>query len=131
MSRVGDEITLTLPRQRPYYRVAHLVVGGLALRLDLTFENLEDLQLALEGLLDHRREEDGTVTVQVRVEDETLTTTVGPFPLNTLRTELERDAAETGVTLARLLATVVDGYEIGERDGREWIALTKVVRGSG
>jgi len=28
-----DEITLTLPAEREFYRVAHLVLGGLAVRL--------------------------------------------------------------------------------------------------
>ena len=31
-----DEIRLTLPRERPFYGIAHLVLGGLAVRLDLT-----------------------------------------------------------------------------------------------
>ena len=34
MSR--DEIVLTLPRERPFFNVAHLVFGGLAVRLDLS-----------------------------------------------------------------------------------------------
>ena len=31
-----DEIRLTLPREREFHRVAHLVVGGLAVRLELS-----------------------------------------------------------------------------------------------
>jgi hypothetical protein len=42
-----DEITLTLPRDREFHRVAQLVLGGLAVRLELTIEMLEDLQLGL------------------------------------------------------------------------------------
>ena len=49
-----EEIVLTLPRQRRYYDVAHLVVGGLAARLDLTVDTLADLQTALDGLLPAR-----------------------------------------------------------------------------
>ena len=41
MSR--DEIRLIMPRKRPYYGVAHLVLGGVASRLDLTVEHLEEL----------------------------------------------------------------------------------------
>ena len=41
-----DEITLTIPRDRALYGVAHLVLGGLGIRLNLTIEHLEDLQLA-------------------------------------------------------------------------------------
>ena len=46
--------------------VAHLVLGGLAVRLDLTIENLEDLQLALDALLGDVTESevsDGALTV--------------------------------------------------------------------
>ena len=47
-----DEITLTLPRAREFHNVAHLVLAGLALRLNLTIETLEDLQIALGAVLD-------------------------------------------------------------------------------
>jgi len=40
---VTDEITLTLPREPEFHRVAHLVLGGLAVRLNLTIENLETI----------------------------------------------------------------------------------------
>ena len=45
---MSDEIILTLPEQPAFHDVAHLVVGGLGVRLNLTFENLEDLQTALD-----------------------------------------------------------------------------------
>ena len=46
-----DEITLIIPRERALFGVAHLVLGGLGIRLNLTIEHLEDMQLALETLL--------------------------------------------------------------------------------
>lgn len=121
-----DEITLTLPRQRPYYRIAHLVLGGLAVRLDLTFESLEDIQLALAGLLE-RADADGTVTVRVQVEGEVLRAAVGPFDPEHLRAELER-GGDDAVTLGRVLDTVADSVEVDERDGAHWVELTKTVR---
>ena len=51
---MSDEIVLTLPRERRFYDVAHLVVSGLGARLNLTMDNLADLQLALDGLLPRR-----------------------------------------------------------------------------
>ena len=42
-----DEISLTLPADDAFRRVAHLVLGRLAVRLDLTFESLEDLRAGL------------------------------------------------------------------------------------
>ncbi len=76
MSR--DEIRLTMPRQRPYYGVAHLVLGGVASRLDLTVEHLEELELALDGLLD-RRDGGEEVTLTLRVLDGGLAAELGPF----------------------------------------------------
>jgi hypothetical protein len=122
----ADEITLTLPRERPFFRIAHLVLGGLAVRLDLTFEHLEDLQLALAGLLD-RPTGPGDVTVTVRVEPNALHALVGPFRDDGLRAELVDDE-ELG--LGRLLGTVVDGVEVDERDGGLWVELTKSVAGA-
>lgn len=122
---MNDEITLTLPRQRPFVRIAHLVLGGLAVRLDLTFENLEDLQIALAGLLD-RPDGDGFVTLAVRVEDGTLHAIVGPFD-DAFRTELEREP-DDGVGLRRVLETVVDDVDLGTRGGGVWVELTKSVQ---
>ena len=48
----ADEITLTVPRSPGFDGVAHLVLGGLAVRLNLTVESLEDLQLALDAVFD-------------------------------------------------------------------------------
>ncbi len=60
-----DEITLTIPRDRALYGVADLVLGGLGIRLNLTIEHLEDLQLALETALDRVRADPVTVTLRV------------------------------------------------------------------
>ena len=116
----GDEISLTLPADEAFHRVAHLVLGGFALRLDLTFENLEDLELALDALLERTKGEE-PVNVRVRIVDGELRTTVGPFAA--LRAELDRDGADA-LNLSRILAAVCDRVEIADRDGSEWVQLT-------
>ena len=117
-----DEITLVLPRERPFHPVAQLVIGGLAVRLDLTIETLEELQLALAGLLD--RPGDGAeVTLTVRVDADTLAATVGPFDGAGLGSE----PVEGEPGLARLLEKLVDAYSLEERDGQTWVELTKLV----
>ena len=120
----GDEISLTLPADEAFHRVAHLVLGGFALRLDLTFENLEDLELALDALLE-RTQGEGPVNVRVRIVDGELQTTVGPFAA--LRAELDRDGTDA-LNLSRILAAVCDRVEIADRDGSEWVQLTKRVQ---
>ena len=119
----GDEITLTIPREEPFHEVAHLVLGGVAARLNLTFESIDDLETALDAVLE-RAAEDGDVTVKLRLADGAIVTRVGPFAADRLRAELDRDASSDGVTLRRVLDTVVDGYEL---DGDGWLELRKNV----
>src|SRR5215210_2770029 len=115
-----DEISLTMPADDAFHGVAHLVLGGLAVRLDLTFENLEDLELAVDALLE--RSTEGTdVTLLVRVLDDELQTIVGPF--DAVRSELE--AGGESLNLRRILGTVCDSVEIVERDDGQWVELTK------
>jgi hypothetical protein len=118
----GDQITLTIPREPPFHEIAHLVLGGVAARLNLTFESIDDLETALDAVLE-RAAEDGEVTVQLQLEEGAIVARVGPFSNDRLRAELERDAQDS-VTLRRVLDTVVDGYEL---DGDGWLELRKHV----
>jgi anti-sigma regulatory factor (Ser/Thr protein kinase) len=120
---VTDTITLTIPRQRPFHSVAHLVLGGLAVRRNLTLEHLEDLQVALDELLD---EGDGEVTVELQVQPDAIETTIGPFG-GGLRAELDRERGDGTPALSRVLGTVVDEFEVVERGGGHWIELRKAV----
>ena len=119
----GDEIQLRLPADEAFHSVAHLVLGGLAVRLNLTFENLEDLELALDALLERARPDDG-VTLRVHVLDGELRTVVGPF--TSVRAELEQ-GGQDALNLSRILSAVCDSVEISDHDGAEWVELTKRV----
>jgi hypothetical protein len=117
-----DEITLTIPRQPGFEGVAHLVLSGLAVRLNLTIENLEDLQLALDALLD--TSDDGEdLTVAMRVDDGELRTIVGPLP-SRLLDAIESDAGEGDIGLRRVLDATVDDVFV---DGAH-VTLTKKVK---
>jgi hypothetical protein len=124
MARVSDEIVLTLPRERRFYDVAHLVVSGLAARLNLTVENLADLQLALTGLLP-RRESDGEVTVVLRIAGEQLDGRIGPFDPDVVN-ELERVGGD-GVGTHHVLATVFDSYRIDVDGDAAWVHFSKLL----
>lgn len=121
-----DTITLTLPPEREFQRVAHLVLGGLAVRLNLTLEALEDLQLALDGLLDSGAAE-GEVTLELSVVDGAIEASVGPFRARSVQRAL--DAEDDGVGLRRVLDTVVDRVEVDERNEGDWVQLTKRIDG--
>ena len=115
----GDEITLTIPRDEPFQEVAHLVLGGVAARLNLTFEHIDDLETALDAVLE-QAPKNGEITVKLKIDEDAICASVGPLPVDAVRAELERDGE--GVTLRRILDTVVDSYELDD-DG--WLVLRK------
>lgn len=121
-----DEITLTIPRDADFHGVAHLVLGGLAVRMDLTVENLEDLQIALDSLLGLSELEPGDITVRMALRDGALEACVGPLPAGVLD-EIERDQ-DDALSLRRVLDSTVDDVHV---DG-DTVRLTKRVSpGSG
>lgn len=119
-----DQITLTIPRDRALFGVAHLVLGGLGIRLNLTIEHLEDLQLALETVL-ARAQEGGEVTIALEVKEGVLETRIGPLG-DGVRAELTAEAGEE-VGLRRILDAVVDRVDVESEQGGDWVRLTKKV----
>jgi len=123
---VTGDIRLTIPGERDYFGVAHLVLGGLASRHQLTIESFEDLLLALDGLLE-RSEGEPAVTLSVRVDGEEIHAELGPFAAGSVRAELERQT-EGGIDLRRLLETVVDDFSVRDAEDGDWVQLTKTMR---
>jgi anti-sigma regulatory factor (Ser/Thr protein kinase) len=120
---VNDVVTLQLPRDHDFFGVAHLVLGGLGARFDLTYDVLEDITTALDELLE-RREAIDDVTLEVRLGDGEIKTTVGPFGGRVVD---ELHASDAGLGLRRVLETVVDSVSISERDNGHWVELRKHV----
>jgi len=118
---LSDEITLVVPAQEDFRPIVHLVFGGLAVRLDLTMDALDDLQVALDAIL-ARRDDEGDVSVRVLIDDALLQATVGPLP-HSILDDVERDGNEIG--LRRVLETVCDTFELEDRNGETWVELTK------
>jgi hypothetical protein len=120
----ADEICLTLPAEDAFRRVAHLVLGGLAVRLDLTYENLEDIELALDTLLSRSGDGNGDVTVRVRIEGDELLTVVGPLSPAVLG-ELQQEASG-GIDMRRILEATCDGIDVSG----DSVELTKRLAGA-
>ena len=121
-------IKLKIPHQRPYHGVARLVVGGLAARLDLSYESLEDLQLALASIL----EQDSymlqsEVTVELDIGEDVLTMVVGPLDGDQLRADLE-ERGDDQIGLGRLLDTLAESVTVEKRDDGDWLRLEKEIR---
>jgi hypothetical protein len=62
----------------------------------------------------------------VRIDGDELETCVGPFPHGYLEEQFARETHE-GIGLRRVLGTLVDAFDVEERDGEEWIELRKRV----
>jgi hypothetical protein len=124
---VTRAIKLSIPHEPPYHGVARLVVGGLAARLDVSYEQLEDLQLALASVLD-----DGGyvrsahVSVELEVHEGALAMLVGPLDGRRLKVDLEDDSEER-IGLGRLLGTLVEGVSVEARADGAWLRLEKRV----
>jgi hypothetical protein len=113
---VTDRIVLTIPAREQLRSVATLVVGGVGSRLELPYERMDDLQLALLSALDAT--DGGEVSLEVDAGDEALVIAVGP-----VRAGSSEDAG-----LARVLSPLVDELRFESRAGSEWLSLTVASR---
>jgi serine/threonine-protein kinase RsbW len=71
-----DEVRLVVPAQPEFLRLARVTAAGLASRLGFTFDQVEDLRLAIDELcfgLTGSRGRPGTVEVHFLLEDDALT----------------------------------------------------------
>jgi len=119
-----DEFTISIPRERPFATVVGLVVGGIAARHEVTLDVLDDLQLALDGVLERTDDDhEGQLTIELRVEGGTIAAFIGPVTESTAA-ELEEETGDS-LGLRRLLETVVDSVRISERESGPWIELRK------
>lgn len=117
-----DEIRLVIPAEEEFRPIAHLVTGGLALRLDLTYDDLEDLQVAVEALVGLRDDEHELVIVLSSAED-VLRAEIGPFDQAALQDDSGADGS--GLDLRRVLDTVTDTHEVERRDDGAWVQISK------
>jgi serine/threonine-protein kinase RsbW len=116
-----DEVRLVIPAEEDFRRIVRLVTGGLASRLEVTYDDLEDLQVAVDAVL-ALRNDPGEVTVVLSAEPGVVRAAVGPFEPEVLRAT---DASDGGLDLQRVLETVCDTHEFESREDGAWVELTK------
>ena len=118
-----DTVTICIPRDGDFRTVAGLVVGGVAARHDVTLDALDDIQLALDSLLDQLETDDGEVTIKLRIADDAIDLAVGPVDDATV-SQLEQEPGED-LGLRRLLDTTVDEVSVTTEGGERWVELHK------
>jgi hypothetical protein len=122
---MADEIRLVLPAEEDFRPIAHLVTGGLAARLDVSYDDLDDLQVGIEALLALRDDPDELV-VSLSADDGVLHAALGPFSPE----KVHAADSDHGLDLRRVLETVCDTHEVEERADGAWVELTKRIAGA-
>jgi len=126
---VTQAIELRIPNERPFHGVARLVVGGLAARHNLSYEALEDLQLALVTILEGDAYSTADeIRVELEVTAEAVAMAIGPLNGDAVRADLQ-NSSEGELGLGRLLGTLVEDAGVEGREGGDWLCLSKRVRG--
>ncbi len=106
-----DTILLTIPANERFRDVATMVLGGVGTRLDLSYERMDDLQLAVSSALVAASGE--FATMEVEAGEDCVSVRVGPL--------VSGSGSDRGLLL--VLERLVDSVTTVERDGGEWLVL--------
>ena len=125
--QLTERIELEAPLSGDFQAVIRLIIGGIAERVDFAFEEIDDLQLAVERLLAEAGQV-GSVALTFEVGEARIRTRVGPLPERALAEALRDGERRPGVlTLRRILQTVVDSFGVEPLDeGRIVVRLEKL-----
>ena len=125
-----ERIQLEAPLAPDFQPVVRLIIGGIAEQVDFGFEEIDDLQLAVERLLAEAGRT-GTVSLTFDIDEGRVRTRVGPLSEGSIAVALQEDSPPGELTLRRILQTVVDSFGVEEAaDGRIVVRLEKL-RGPG
>jgi hypothetical protein len=125
---VSERIELEAPLDGDFGPVVRLIVGGISARANLGFEEMDDLQLAIERL---HAEAGGQERLKLSFDlsPGDVRVRIGPLMEHGLADALQREPSPGALTLTRVLDTVVDAYGVEEAsDGRLFIRVVKLVK---
>jgi hypothetical protein len=113
VTELHERIDLEAPLSGDFQAVVRLIIGGIAERVDFAFEEIDDLQLAVERLLAEAGQV-GSVRLSFEVGETSIRTRVGPLSESAVAEALrDGDAPPAGqLTLRRILQTVVDSFGV-------------------
>jgi hypothetical protein len=107
-----ERIDLRAPLSGDFQAVVRLIIGGIAERVDFAFEEIDDLQLAVERLLAETCTVD-TVELSFEVGQRNIRMRVAPLSAHKVSQVLENGERPPGeLTLRRVLQTVVDSFDV-------------------
>jgi hypothetical protein len=118
---MSDILRLVIANERAALPIVRLVVGGLATLTDLSLEQLEELQLAVETSLSRAVAPDVEVQLSFAVRERSVEVTILPV------TETALDAADDPepLSLLRILGRLVEVAEVVPHEGGSSLRLER------
>jgi hypothetical protein len=130
-----DTVVLEVPRARRFRPLLHMVLGGIALRRELSFDALDDLQLAVDSILaGDKGSPEKTLTMKVCVGEQSLAILLEALRDPTLRATLNQGRVPAGsedscIDVCVLLRSLVDSYAVTDLDSDRFsLEMQKLVR---
>jgi serine/threonine-protein kinase RsbW len=126
--RTGGDVRLVVPAAPEYLRLVRLTAAGLASRLGFTFDEVEDLRIAVDELCFHLLGDGDGDADGLPDESRTmdLTYSAGPdFITITGTTGLSGAVPEPSDLSEQILDALVDEHEVSGSDGMITFRLTK------
>ena len=74
-----DRVLLSVPADPAYRAALRMLLGGLGSQSRLSYEQVNELQLAVEALLAHRTVAGDSLMIEADLDAHTVELTVGPF----------------------------------------------------
>ena len=125
--RTGGDVRLVVPAAPEYLRLVRLTAAGLASRLGFTFDEVEDLRIAVDELCFHLlgdAGDDDLPSDEPRTMD--LVYSAGPDYITiTGRTGLTGGVPETSELSEQILDALVDEHEVSGSNGTVTFRLMK------
>ena len=128
MTQLNERIELEAPLSGDFQAVIRLIIGGIAERVDFAFEEIDDLQLAVERLLAEVGQA-GSVALSFEVGEGRIRTRVGPLPERALAALRDGDQRPGVLTLRRILQTVVDSFGVEQVDEGQIVVRLERLKG--
>ncbi len=123
-----ESIRLEVPAAVTALPTVRMVLGGVAVRLDLSLEELEDLSLAATELLRAALDSEplDSWAVEMAIADGALHVVAGPYWSPDLRRRLEGGRGESAcLDLCRLLSHTLDSFSLEDDDDGFSVAMVK------
>lgn len=129
MTNTQERIDLEAPLSGDFQAVVRLIIGGIAERVDFAFEEIDDLQLAVERLLAEAGQV-GSVCLSFEVGESGIRARVGPLSESAVAEAIrDGDAPPGQLTLRRILQTVVDSFGVEDAGGGDIVVRLEKRKG--